>query len=67
MIVLAFVVGFVVCFILMVFLPLIGLNLEKIQAMAIKKRGLKLLAERDKILLEIDKIYGQLENGKENG
>lgn len=67
MIVLAFVVGFVGCFILMVFLPLIGLNLEKIQAMAIKKRGLNLLAERDKILLEIDKIYGQLENGKENG
>ena len=67
MIVLSFFVGFVGCFILMVFLPLIGLNLEKIQAMAIKKRGLKLLAERDKILLEIDKIYGQLENGKENG
>lgn len=67
MIVLAFFVGFVFCFLLMVFLPLIGLNLEKIQALAIRKKGLKLIQERDKLLLEIDKIFGELEKGKQNG
>ena len=58
---LAFLGGFLLCFGLMACMPLIGLKLERIQAYMLQKKGLKMLKDRDRILQDIDRIFGELE------
>jgi hypothetical protein len=60
-------IGFIVGVMLMVLLPYFGLKLERLQGLFLRNRLKDAIVKRDALLLEIDTLYGKLENTKDNG